>query len=196
MEILLADTLSDELVTWDHEHTTRVVSVVILAEDTDREHADIYDLSLDISDRDRVTDMVLPEDKKECQNRENKILQRNNQCTESDGEEVHTITRLERDDDEDDRHDRECTYYIYTLHLTIVAQVELRMFLIGRVIIFREYRCLHTRLDTARDDLDTDPDQYHSKKRPLLSDEIGDESPELGEESHKRENQGYYRYMR
>jgi hypothetical protein len=66
------------------------------------------------------------------------------------------------------------------------------MLLISRVIVLREYRGFHTRLDTARDDLDTEPDQYHSKKRPLLSDEIGDEGSELGDESHKGENQRDY----
>jgi hypothetical protein len=67
------------------------------------------------------------------------------------------------------------------------------MLLISRVIVLREDRGLHARLDTARDDLDTEPDQYHSKKWTLLSDEIGDESPELRDESHKMgENQRNY----
>lgn len=103
MEVLLADTLCDELVSWYDEHTTRAISIIILAEDTDREYPDIDDLPLYIPYPDSITDMILPEYEKECQNREDKILERDDKCTESHREKAKATPRLKSYDNENNR---------------------------------------------------------------------------------------------
>jgi hypothetical protein len=103
MEVFFADALSDELVSRDHEHPTCTISITILAEDTDREYPDIDNLPLYIPYSDSVTDMILPENEEECQNREDKILQRNDKRTKSHREEAKTTPRLESYDNENNR---------------------------------------------------------------------------------------------
>lgn len=103
MEVFFSDRFCDELVSWDHEHTTCTITVIVLAKDTYGEYSDVDNLSLYISYPDSITDMILPEYEKECQNREYKILQCDDECTDSHREEAKTATILECHDNEKNR---------------------------------------------------------------------------------------------
>lgn len=98
--------------------------------------------------------MILPEDEEERQNREDKILQSNDECTESNREEAKATTTLECHDNKKYCNNRQCTNNVYNLYLAIVVQVVFCVFLVCWIIVLGEYWSLHTGLDGTRYYLD------------------------------------------
>ena len=161
LELLSTDRLREESMTRYREVSPRIVSIIVLAKHPDGEHTDRDDLSLCITDPDRLTDLVPTEYDKKGNNRQYKIPKSNDNRTRCHDEKIGSDSCTSREEyaesDEYSRH----TEYIDNLSLAIVLEIVLRILSVEWYILADcPDPLLHGPFHEYSDDLDEDHREY------------------------------------
>ena len=119
-----------------------IFSLTISSDDTHRESPDKNNLPLNnmiygYLQCDHRTDRKLWNDKKEGNDRENKVFKRKHDRSCGYSEEARTTTCLRYDDKDDQNYDYKYTKSVNNLTSSVVFQVVFGMFRIGRIVILR-----------------------------------------------------------
>lgn len=155
-QLFLADRFRQELVVGDDEELSGALSGIVLPEDTDRKHADEYDLPLRLADAYYVADAVLGNDEKEGRDREPEILEGDDDCSCRYRQKVDSLVdRMDKYVSEANEHGDDA-HHVDHLAFPVVFEVVFRMSGIGRDVVLGEYGTLESPLDAPRDHLDAE----------------------------------------
>jgi hypothetical protein len=142
IELFFSDDISQKSMRRNLIELSSVFSLTVSSDDTHRESPDKNNLPLNnmiygYFQCDHRADRKLRNDKKEGNDRENKVFKRKHDRSCGYSEETRTTTRLRHDDKDDQNYEYEYTKSINDLTSSVVFKVVFSMFRISRVVVLR-----------------------------------------------------------